>query len=716
IPAEERPQFNTELVWEVEKKDLRKFRSANQPLRVECVNTDLHNRKERVGFTLLSLRSAQIIPLKIANQEVHPKWHKLIGCQTGKKKFQPEIFLSLTVRDHLLNEAETSSSIEAEAMPYISEEDSNVADIMLSSLFPVTYLEDGFIQIGDDENAVSAFSLNLFIDEVVNLDTLLPEILVFQKNDEKTPQRYNFKRKKIVVKLLSSQAILEEFFMTQSITINFYCVKDKLGTTDIDLANVFTKKELICYFKFPSENGMIPFGACEKSPSIKIQVWLEQHKEEVIEKIENFEDIVEKDEEKSKARTVFSNVPKPPTSSGDQGSGSYVLDKLEKISEKAQSDSEPPKKEPAVTPFITKSVETVVKNVPLSPKQGNPLDVYQNYITIFSEVDNSLGENIYLNNLDVKIVYISTPDKAKNLLNAWPPRLVLMDEKEKSLSEEYEFITVVPSNSSTEQDVVLKVARTLEPLAKLGIYLNLIEANLEDVEDNANLIIYPATNGKKKKKNRFDAEIDNIKTKELRKLQQEWDQKKNKMEEQLSKNINKCKKLQECLQNKMNLLKTEKCLIRKRNSSNIYEDIFKENWANYNNENTREVIELLSKTQRDNENLREIVSEQKQALENIAKSTLTKSQTANLLQELRVLEEKFEDAQNAKCYFKEQWKKACEEIHDIKREDIMTMQTQIQQNKEELSQLSLDQFVGFQNGVAKEIYGPESVRSGNFSF
>lgn len=67
--------FGAELVWEEDKKDLRKVRSANQPLRVECLSTDPQNRQDRIGFALLSLRSAQIIPLKDAQAVVNYKWY-----------------------------------------------------------------------------------------------------------------------------------------------------------------------------------------------------------------------------------------------------------------------------------------------------------------------------------------------------------------------------------------------------------------------------------------------------------------------------------------------------------------------------------------------------------------------------------------------------------------------------------------------------------------
>lgn len=147
-------------------------------MRVECITTDPQNRRERVGFALLSLRTAQVIPQKEANQEVHFTWHKLIGCQGDKKKCHPELYVSLAVRDHLLNEVEACNSIAS--MPYISEEDISQGEDVDQTKFPLKYFEDGHIQIGESNN-LSIFHLNLLVRQVVNLDALLPEILVFQQ-------------------------------------------------------------------------------------------------------------------------------------------------------------------------------------------------------------------------------------------------------------------------------------------------------------------------------------------------------------------------------------------------------------------------------------------------------------------------------------------------------------------------------------------------------
>jgi len=66
------------------------------------------------------------------------------------------------------------------------------------------------------------------------------------------------------------------------------------------------------------------------------------------------------------------------------------------------------------------------------------------------------------------------------------------------------------------------------------------------------------------------------------------------------------------------------------------------------------------------------------------KASLTTDQTASLLQELKILEEKLDNVQKGKSFFKEQWGKAVREIHKMKVDNQQAMKVQIKNSKEEL--------------------------------
>lgn len=86
----------------------------------------------------------------------------------------------------------------------------------------------------------------------------------------------------------------------------------------------------------------------------------------------------------------------------------------------------------------------------------------------------------------------------------------------------------------------------------------------------------------------------------------------------------------------------------------------------------------------ENENLKSSISKQTNELQVYQKRSLTHDQTASLLQELKLLEEKLNNVQKGKSFFKEEWGKAVREIHRMKMDYDQAMQVQIKNSKEEL--------------------------------
>lgn len=92
--------------------------------------------------------------------------------------------MSLTIRDLLLNEEQQDDLID---ITYAfgdekreNEADAPLEDLEFSSPFTLKYLDDGYIQIGDDCSEKTTFSFNLFLKEANNFETLLSETLVFR--------------------------------------------------------------------------------------------------------------------------------------------------------------------------------------------------------------------------------------------------------------------------------------------------------------------------------------------------------------------------------------------------------------------------------------------------------------------------------------------------------------------------------------------------------
>lgn len=86
----------------------------------------------------------------------------------------------------------------------------------------------------------------------------------------------------------------------------------------------------------------------------------------------------------------------------------------------------------------------------------------------------------------------------------------------------------------------------------------------------------------------------------------------------------------------------------------------------------------------ENESLKSSMSKQTDELQMYQKGSLTQDQTASLLQEVKILQEKLDNTQKGKSFFKEQWGKAVRELHRIKVDHQRAMQVQIKNSKEEL--------------------------------
>lgn len=97
----------------------------------------------------------------------------------------------------------------------------------------------------------------------------------------------------------------------------------------------------------------------------------------------------------------------------------------------------------------------------------------------------------------------------------------------------------------------------------------------------------------------------------------------------------------------------------------------------------------------ENETLKSSTSKQADELQMYQKASLTKDQTASLLQELKILEEKLDNAQKGKSFFKEQWGKAVREIHKMKVDHQQAMQVQIKNSKEELKNVEYVMSINF---------------------
>ncbi|KAK5641909.1 hypothetical protein RI129_010456 [Pyrocoelia pectoralis] len=798
VNPDENVAFNTELVWEIEKKELRKIRTKNIPLRLEVLLVDNNSRKDRIGFILLSTRSANIIPHNYQT-EIPFKWCKLLGVQAEHKRGHPELYISLTIRDLASSD---------DQLPYSEELSCSYAEepfYMDGELVPFQYLPDGYIQIGN-ESCTQKYLLTIIIQVAYNLNLLLPVdpnqagtkyfmsfdmfgITIKSKSFSRDLHDYIPMNEKIIVRIRSEYQIIRTYLSNYcKIFVSFYNECEKLGATKLNVETLLGnigEDEFItadysvlceekCFFQLP------PWATetNDKQPCIEVITTLKQEDETIQESEshsgQHFEYFAEPSEESSKSALAelslsVEEVPQEigdtqnargddqeangeekvnrvVTAAGDQqGSNVWELKELpsenletfylntvksDPVSESYASVQSVPKptKDTSNLLFQQYCLDVIVDNISLKkPIKSKSIGIKFKHpkaasvVLMNSKAENRIGEDIILENARCKMFFISTDDHVRKMVYSWPPKLFLTDDQDQTLTEELDIYTALflsKKRYDCSYITECKAIRTYESLAKISITMYLQEYGLSAFTDQTEFLLTPPIldeqiaieelvdlqKWKDKQKAQYTADLKWQQKQQLASLQEEWCEKKKQMEEKLTKSVIKCETITIELQNAMNALRAKKAIEQKEEEMRLKEDcelqdIVEKNTLKFAESDPSLLISTVSKLEYDNQHLKRTIDGQRIEMEQVKKTALTKEQTTNLLQQLRGLEEKFHDAQKSKTYFKDQWKKAVREIHDLKFEDQKQMQQRIQSQKIELSQLSLESFLSDRTGV-----------------
>lgn len=333
-------------------------------------------------------------------------------------------------------------------------------------------------------------------------------------------------------------------------------------------------------------------------------------------------------------------------------------------------------------------------------------------LTIRAEMENYVNRNILLESVHCKLIYVSTCENIISILQTWKPSLIIEDKSGSKICNKHLFRT----EEFKDQNECCYSCSQMEgknALVDLKVWMCIQNIGLTEVS-NVNYLLEPHIfddiftskelhDLAKWKTEVKEAFVEELKVKEKERLDElieKWTERKNNLESRLIANVNRCKILSKELQRGSNSLKLQKALQEKELTASLEKihDEVRKNAIKYSLSENYELVEKISNLERENNNLKEMLTEQTEEISAIKKSSLSNQQTATLLQEVRCLEEKYMEAQKVKAYFKEQYAKAVKEIHQLKTEGQKNIQTQLQVKKEELSQLSLDKFFEMQNG------------------
>ncbi|KYQ57030.1 hypothetical protein ALC60_04018 [Trachymyrmex zeteki] len=591
------PQYITDLVWETNKVMLRRMRSEHVSLKLECFAFKENEGRERLGYILLNIRSAQVMS-KCGDLSPKASWHKLLGLQSNLKIQKPELLLALRVEDR--KDVTLNPTVELRSLIE--------KDVILESnkIIPYLHPDEQLIQLGPLDTCCELFILSIMAMYIRNLHLLLPQ----------NPNKHS------TVHL--SYRVLEN---------------------DVEL-KPFETESGKSHFKYPEiESHRNPSGDYGKSSfrNISRETKCTKEYKNVNKQSVDCQCLKHQPESKVTCSRLCNGMLYNINKNHIRDVGSYhcyclriSLEAISLVSETLSGREiefrfHHPK---------TEVMSTANATMPILP-----------------------NEKVKLQDVVCQFYFISAPNEIKQLLQSFPPKISIYDK-----------------NESDELSLLVLDVKPLFCQEKTYKSYRIIKIKIKTL---------------KRKEERH-----------LNMLSEEWRMQKENLESKLAYSVEQCKTLANSLNNA-----TEDLRKRRLKSLENETRLIKANkdlqWR-YETK-LQELKDLLSATQSDltskiakleekkvaleaqmeilsyeNENMKSSISKQMDELQMYQKASLTQDQTASLLQEVKILEEKLDNAQKGKEFFREQWSKAVRELHRMKVDYQQAMQVQIKNSREEL--------------------------------
>ncbi|XP_008554487.1 centrosomal protein of 120 kDa-like [Microplitis demolitor] len=260
IDPEPCPQYTTSLVWEATKSTLRKMRSGQEPLKIECFEYRENGTKDKLGYLLLSLRTAQVVP-RGYDGNIKTNWLKLSGLRSDVKADKPEFLLSLTI-----GERESPGTAD-------SSKKDGVDQVVLPKDLPTPYLinEERLIQLGPVNECRDIFIFSIITETVANIDCLKDRASkidtdksytlwyhVFDNEIQSKPFVYSQSvslDEKIVIRIRSSLKVIRNYLQYKPYFLILLKHRESvLGQSEVDLRSL-VPTDIVEDFLKNSDNG-----------------------------------------------------------------------------------------------------------------------------------------------------------------------------------------------------------------------------------------------------------------------------------------------------------------------------------------------------------------------------------------------------------------------------------------------------------------------------
>ncbi|XP_067209518.1 centrosomal protein of 120 kDa isoform X3 [Linepithema humile] len=584
IESSANPQYATDLIWETNKAALRKMRSGQVPLKLECFAFKENGCKEKIGYIVLSIRSAHMTS-KYRDLSPKANWHKLLGLRNDLKIQKPEILLTLRVEDW-----KNVNSNLIERCPEIESHRNPSGDFGKLNFNNIS---------GGIKNATECRNTN---KQSIDCQCL----------------KHQVDRSACSCDAMLCKCINKNYIKDTIGSYHCYCLHISLMTIT-SLSAKLSERQI--EFRFHHPKAEITSTMRAKMPLLS--------------------------DEKIKLQDV--------------GCQSYFISAPNEIKQLLQS----------------------------FPPQISIYDV------------NEDAKPLSLLTLDIKPLFHQDKPECQY-------KLPLYD---------------TDRNKIGEMDITLKLENCGSHfiLKKETAEQNLGPPILDD--SLAYKIVDELETWKERQKEMFKAELKKKEERHLNMLNEEWRKQKENLESKLACSVEQCKMLANSLNNatedlrirRLKSLENETRLIKAnedlqwRYETKLQE--LKDSMLAMQNDLASKITKLEEKKIAleaqveillfENESLKSSMSQQKDELQ-IYQGSLAQDKTESLLQELKILEEKLENAQKGKSFFKEQWGKAVREIHRMKVDYQQEMQVQIKNSKEELKNADLAEILSADTAALTE--------------
>ncbi|XP_058454024.1 centrosomal protein of 120 kDa [Malaya genurostris] len=181
LPGIASTSYDSNLVWETDRRSVKRMKTDNLPIKVECYSLEHGSGKKRslVGNLVLPLRSVPLLPSMKADS-IKPRWYRVLGLTSPEWKNQkPEVQIMVLITDkgYLLpdknkplasSDQETDRSVIIFANPEPSRLQSREG-------LPIQLLEErGLLQVGNFNNECDIFLVKIVLKYAKQLEKLQP--------------------------------------------------------------------------------------------------------------------------------------------------------------------------------------------------------------------------------------------------------------------------------------------------------------------------------------------------------------------------------------------------------------------------------------------------------------------------------------------------------------------------------------------------------------